>query len=332
MLTKTGAPVWPPPLHFFLLLSTVLQVGVHAQERLMGGLISTRDIAEITQIATQLAAQTMNANGELLSKPGRPESRPVSLNSRPSEFFGQSLTNMMQPAAEQLARAFSAPTASAQAAPRLTPRAAPRTELPAAELPVEFGSSRQMSGGSANGMGGLLDLASSFLRRTNGADGEPLSTAQRPMPTLKQLVPGAGRNFGFQQGEGCLPFVGEFMQVIYGNCVKQADERTWDAWGKEITNALMGGKIDLLRARRVNSKETCKKGAEREQCGQLRRAVSECDILGSIQLATNMQRAVQRCDEISGIIDQNPMTVLEQVNGFINGEAAQGLLNNFLGK
>lgn len=28
------------------------------------------------------------------------------------------------------------------------------------------------------------------------------------------------------------------------------------------------------------SKETCKKGAEREQCGQLRKAVSECDILG----------------------------------------------------
>jgi hypothetical protein len=48
---------------------------------------------------------------------------------------------------------------------------------------------------------------------------------------------------------GCLPFVGEFMQVIYGNCVKQADQRTWDTWGKEITNALMGGKVDLLKAR-----------------------------------------------------------------------------------
>lgn len=52
------------------------------------------------------------------------------------------------------------------------------------------------------------------------------------------------------------------------------------------------------------SKETCKKGAEREQCGQLRRAVSDCDILGSIQLAGNMQRALDRCEEVSGLIDQ----------------------------
>ncbi|KAI6219015.1 hypothetical protein M3Y99_01679000 [Aphelenchoides fujianensis] len=272
MLTKTGAPVWPPPLHFFVLLSPVLQVGVFAQERLMGGLISTRDIAEITQIATQLAAQTMNANGELLSKPGRPESRPVSLNSRPSEFFGQSLTNMMQPAAEQLARAFSAPTATAQAAPRLTPRAAPRTELPAAELPVEFGSNRQMAGGSANGMGGLLDLASSFLRpnerrRRRAALHRPTADADAQTARARS---GPQLWLPAREKVRCLPFVGEFMQVIYGNCVKQADERTWDAWGKEITNALMGGKIDLLRARR------------------------------------------------------NPMTVLEQVNGFINGEAAQG--------
>jgi len=147
------------------------------------------------------------------------------------------------------------------------------------------------------------------------------------LPGLQQFMPGASRNFGFQQGEGCLPFVGEFMRVIYGNCVRQADEKTWDVWGKEITNVLVGGKIDLLRA----SKETCKKGAEREQCGQLRRAVSECDIIGSIQLASNMQRAVARCDEISGIIDQNPMTVMNQMNGLINGEMAQGFLNNFLG-
>lgn len=112
-------------------------------------------------------------------------------------------------------------------------------------------------------MSSLFDLANAFLRRTSGADGQPLTSQQRPIPTLKQLVPGASRNFGFQQGEGlfiqstyennivlgCLPFIGEFMQILYGNCVKQADERTWDTWGKEITNALMGGKIDLLRAR-----------------------------------------------------------------------------------
>lgn len=39
------------------------------------------------------------------------------------------------------------------------------------------------------------------------------------------------------------------MKMIYGNCVKQADQRTWDTWGKEIQNGLMGGKIDLLKAR-----------------------------------------------------------------------------------
>jgi hypothetical protein len=67
MLTRIGAPIWPPPtfLRLILLLST-LNLAVFGQDRLMGGLISTRDIAELTQIATQFAAQTMNSNGELL--------------------------------------------------------------------------------------------------------------------------------------------------------------------------------------------------------------------------------------------------------------------------
>ena len=51
-------------------------------------------------------------------------------------------------------------------------------------------------------MSGLFDLASSFLRQTKGTDGQPLSSNQRPIPSLKQLMPGASRNFGFQQGEG----------------------------------------------------------------------------------------------------------------------------------
>nr|CAD2155198.1 unnamed protein product [Meloidogyne enterolobii]CAD2169579.1 unnamed protein product [Meloidogyne enterolobii]CAD2184211.1 unnamed protein product [Meloidogyne enterolobii] len=72
-------------------------------------------------------------------------------------------------------------------------------------------------------------------------------------------------------------------------------------------------------------------GAEREHCGQLRRAISGCDILGSINLATNMQRSVSRCDQVTGLIDRNPSTVLSQMNGLINGEMAQGILNNFLG-
>lgn len=227
----------------------------------MGGLISTRDIAELTQLATSLAAQTMNSNSELLSRPGRPEARPVSVNARPSEMLGQTLTNMMQPATEQLAKALgSAPGAREGLAPAARARAV-KTELPVAELPAEELAPRRPLGGGQ--MGGLLDMANQFLGRTQGFDGKPLVSEKNPMPTLKQLIPGAMRNFGIGRGEGecggrgrttpppsgCLPFIGEFMGAIYGNCVKQADERTWDVWGKEITNALMGGKIDLLRAR-----------------------------------------------------------------------------------
>uniref|UniRef100_A0A914Z357 Uncharacterized protein n=1 Tax=Panagrolaimus superbus TaxID=310955 RepID=A0A914Z357_9BILA len=71
--------------------------------------------------------------------------------------------------------------------------------------------------------------------------------------------------------------------------------------------------------------------AEREQCGQLRRAVSECDIINSIQIGMNMQRSIQRCDEVGGIIDQNPTAVMDGMNSMINGEVAQGFINNFLG-
>ena len=81
----------------------------------------------------------------------------------------------------------------------------------------------------------------------------------------------------------------------------------------------------------IFSKETCRMIAEREQCGQLRRAVSECDIINSIQIGMNMQRSIKRCDEVGGIIDQNPAAVMEGMNQMINGEVAQGFLNNFLG-
>ena len=41
------------------------------------------------------------------------------------------------------------------------------------------------------------------------------------------------------------------MQIAYGNCVKHAEQRTWDAWGKEIENGLTGSGINLFRARLV---------------------------------------------------------------------------------
>lgn len=63
-------------------------------------------------------------------------------------------------------------------------------------------------------MSGLFDLANAFLRRTNGADGQPLTSQQRPLPTLKQLMPGASRNFGFQQGEGILLKDSKFSEIV----------------------------------------------------------------------------------------------------------------------
>uniref|UniRef100_A0A7E4WAE4 DUF19 domain-containing protein n=1 Tax=Panagrellus redivivus TaxID=6233 RepID=A0A7E4WAE4_PANRE len=171
--------------------------------------------------------------------------------------------------------------------------------------------------GSGRGFGGFNGGG----RSAGGSNNENL------IPNIRQLVPGAGDNFGMKKGDGCLPFVSEFMQIAYGNCVKRADQRTWDAWGREIENGISRGRFDFLRA----SKETCRMVAEREQCGQLRRAVSECDIINSIQIGMNMQRSIQRCDEVGGIIDQNPATIMEGMSGMINGEVAQGFLNNFLG-
>lgn len=311
---------------------------------LLFNLISSPRIAELTQAATEIAAQTFRSNGEYLSNSGA-EVRPVTLDARPSEIFGQSLTNFMSPARQNIAKALKG-----------------QPFLESERLPIREDSSYNA------GTSLIEQLANSFLgRRTHGevasitpktennqnlmqmngmvnqamqllSGGEKIDNAANAdngrmkstnflTPTLKQIFPDADRNFGFRQGEGCVPFLGEFMKMAYGNCVKQADEKTWDTWGKEINSALMGGKIDLLRA----SKETCKMGAEREHCAQLRKSISECNILGSISLASNLQRSISRCDEVTGLIDQNPTTMLNQMNGLINGEMAQGLLNNFLG-
>ncbi|VDK75993.1 unnamed protein product [Cylicostephanus goldi] len=52
------------------------------------------------------------------------------------------------------------------------------------------------------------------------------------------------------------------------------------------------------------SQETCKRGAERQQCGALRKAISNCDILESLQIGAQLQRAMKRCEEVSGLVDQ----------------------------
>uniref|UniRef100_A0A0N4ZR69 DUF19 domain-containing protein n=1 Tax=Parastrongyloides trichosuri TaxID=131310 RepID=A0A0N4ZR69_PARTI len=179
----------------------------------------------------------------------------------------------------------------------------------------------------------LLRLAETFLGRRNNNNAHGVTTYQDggnsrgPIPSIRDTVPGANSNFGIPRGAGCLPFIGEFMQVAYGNCVKYADERTFDAWGNEIRNGLTGGGINLFKA----SIETCKMQAERELCGQIKKAISECDILGTIQVGSQIQRSFDRCEQVTGIIDQNPMKMMQQINNLVGGEVAQGFINNFLG-
>ncbi|KAE9417491.1 hypothetical protein Angca_000776, partial [Angiostrongylus cantonensis] len=78
------------------------------------------------------------------------------------------------------------------------------------------------------------------------------------------------------------------------------------------------------------SQETCRRGAERQQCGALRRAISNCDIMESLQIGAQMQRAMKRCEEMTGLLDQNPLVILGQINKLVGGELAQGFLNKFL--
>ncbi|VDP11485.1 unnamed protein product [Onchocerca flexuosa] len=281
---------------------------------------SNENIGRLTQMATDLLASAAKhsaaANIESLTRPGHPEPGPVSLNSRPSEMFGQSITNALSPTITKLAEISTVEN---------------RGLMPSQHERKTYDTK------SNSGTKSLIDIAEAFLG-TSGPDKSntffgaktqtyPKNADISLLPTIRQLAPGAINNFGIPKGEGCLPFLNEFMKIAYGNCVKVADAKTWDVWGNQITKALSGGKIDFIGA----SKETCKRGAERHHCGQLRKMISECDILGSLQVGMEMQRAIQRCEEFSGVIDQNPIQVLNQVNSIIGGEFAQGFLHKFLG-
>ena len=147
-------------------------------------------------------------------------------------MIGQSFTNMLSGPAENIARALGAPTAAAvgesraapltadssrslfaAAAARAPTPAVARAELPAVELPTEFAAAPRPAAGGSGGMNNLLNLAQSFLGRSgamadanggasSGGGGGGESAARGPMPTLKQLLPGAARNFGFRIGDG----------------------------------------------------------------------------------------------------------------------------------
>uniref|UniRef100_A0A0N5APT4 Uncharacterized protein n=1 Tax=Syphacia muris TaxID=451379 RepID=A0A0N5APT4_9BILA len=252
----------------------------------------------------------MILNSSLRTRPGSPEPREISLNSSPSEIIGQSMTNALVPALKQL-------------------KEATQPKKPSQEQALELKKPEITNNPPGNA---LLGIARAFLGGTSTNSNSPdrslpsstygvkqIEYEKDIFPSLKDIAPGASNNFGMPQGKDVYP---------YGNCAKVADQKTWDTWGGQINNVLRGGKVDFLHAAR----ETCKRGAERNQCGQLRKAISECNIIESVQIGLELQRAMQRCEEISGIIDQNPMQVLDQVNGVINSEVAQGFLHKFLGQ
>ncbi|VDN08284.1 unnamed protein product [Thelazia callipaeda] len=296
-------------------------------------LLSDGNIGRLTQIATQLIASaakhSATANIEALTRPGRPEPAPVSLNSRPSEMIGQSITNAISPAINKLAEV----SKMKKISPTITKHAEVSKTENRGLMTDNYHSHTTYDKSFINGANSLIDIAEAFLGTskpsTSPTHNQIMSRNQNVdwFPTIRQLTPGANSNFGIPKGEGCLPFLSEFMKMAYGNCVKIADEKAWDLWGNQINNALFGGKVDLIAA----TKETCKRGAERQYCGQLRKVISECDILGSLQVGMEMQRAIQRCDQFSGVIDQNPVHVLDQVNSIVSGEFAQGFLHKFLG-
>ncbi|VDO41027.1 unnamed protein product [Brugia timori] len=301
--------------------------------------LSNDNIGRLTQMATEIVASAAKhsaaANIDALTRPGHPEPGPILLNSRPSEMIGQSITNAISPAITKFA------------------------EVSAIENRGLMSRQQQRSihDESNSGTKSLMDIAGAFLGSSRPVKSSTTLGAQTYtkdadinwLPTIRELAPGANSNFGIPKGReicymfinrfhlkvlaiadffpGCLPFLSEFMKIVYGNCVKVADEKAWDLWGSQITNALFGGKVDFIGA----TKETCKRGAERQHCGQLRKVISECDILGSLQIGMEMQRAIQRCEEFSGVIDQNPIEVINQVNSIIGGEFAQGFLHKFLG-
>ncbi|VDM49530.1 unnamed protein product [Toxocara canis] len=269
-----------------------------------------------TRLAASAAEHTLAAHKDALERPGRPEPAPITLDARPSEILGQSFTNAISPTISKLAEETHS---SNHPHPLFNPNLSSNLNAitnrdSGRNFDANFKPNFLPNIDSDFARESLVQLAEAFLgspkRRKPPANvayaakqfeviGKDTANVD-PFPTIRGLAPGADQNFGIPKGEGCLPFLSEFMQIAYGNCVKEADEKTWDLWGGQINNALLGGKVDLLEA----SKETCKRGAERQQCGQLRKVISECDILGSLQVGMQMQRAIKRCDEISGILDQ----------------------------
>ncbi|VDM93900.1 unnamed protein product [Onchocerca ochengi] len=157
--------------------------------------LSNENIGRLTQMATDLVASAAKhsaaANIESLTRPGHPEPGPVSLNSRPSEMFGQSITNALSPTINKFAE-FSV----------VENRGLMPSQQERNIYDIE----------SNSGTKSLMDIAEAFLG-TSGPDKSrtflgaktqtyPKNTDINLLPTLRQLAPGATNNFGIPKGEG----------------------------------------------------------------------------------------------------------------------------------
>ncbi|VDO87226.1 unnamed protein product [Heligmosomoides polygyrus] len=325
-------------------------------------------MAEMAVQLSSFAARSMATNEKDVARTvEEPREVPLGMDARPSQILGQAVSDATTQSRISLLKAF-APLEHGVPDPKLIPSTPPplpkattlfpdwRSGFPPPEgiRPLNIKPINPIRRSAQNGLltfsektvdppvpvndlksfGDVVDLPRPLIEKpSNTLEDNPLfrlaSNFLRDaldFGGIRDYVPGAKENFGIRKGPGCLPFLSEFMQVAYGNCQQVADEKTFDAWGEELKSAILTGQIDLLKA----SQETCRRGAERQQCGALRRAISSCDILESLQIGAQLQRAMKRCEEMTGLVDQNPMVILQQINSLVGGEFAQGFLNKFL--
>lgn len=124
------------------------------------------------------------------TRPGRPEPGPISLNSRPSEMLGQSITNAISPAITKLAE-FSEN----------------RGLIPSEQ--------QQRSAYHHIGLNSdtksLMNIAGAFLGSSRPGKSPSFGTKTQThindgdinwLPTIRELAPGANSNFGIPKGEG----------------------------------------------------------------------------------------------------------------------------------
>ncbi|KJH49662.1 hypothetical protein DICVIV_04208 [Dictyocaulus viviparus] len=262
------------------------------------GFLHPDNVNRMTDLAVELsslAARSITKNEKDVARTVD-EPREIPLGTRPSEILGQATTSSLEIRHSPIIQSetpLGNPVGAVQSGPLNSIKSVDESvNLPSPAISKPFTSLEDNP---------LLKLASSFL---GGTTKESSQRGQRgellDFGGIKDYVPGANNNFGLRKGPGCLPFVSEFMQVAYGNCQKVADEKAFDAWGDELKSAILTGQIDLLKA----SQETCRRGAERQQCGALRQAISNCDIIESLQIGAQLQRAMKRCEDVSGLLDQ----------------------------